>query len=60
MYVEININPSNGTDIKDTACGVSDIMIRLKIVKGVQEYGNNGVGYDLIHDKNEIFNLEKI
>ena len=35
IYVEISRKPENGTGIKDTAFGVSYIMIILKIVKGL-------------------------
>ena len=35
MYVAIDRKPENGAEIQDASCGVSGIMIRLKIVKGV-------------------------
>ena len=35
MYVAIDRKPENGAEIQDASCGVSGIMIRLKVVKGV-------------------------
>ena len=59
MYVAIDWKPNNGADIKDTACGVSGIFIRFKIVKGVTDYGNNYSGNDLLYGKKLLLHLVK-
>lgn len=44
MYIAINRKPENGCEIQNAACGVSGVMLRLTIVKGVTK------GHDEEHD----------
>ena len=39
MYVAIDRKPDNGCEIQNSACGVSGIMLRLKLVKTAEEEG---------------------
>jgi Transposase IS4 len=48
QYVAIDRKPENGCEIQNAACGVSGVMLRLKVVKGVnlpgfdeEEFGSN-------------------
>ena len=59
MYVTIGCNPENGADIQDTSCGVSGIMIILKIVKGLNGDGHNDGYNDLLYDAKLLLCLVK-
>ena len=37
MYVAIDRKPENGCEIQNSACGVSGVMLRLKLVKSAEE-----------------------
>ena len=59
MYVEIYHTPENGAETKDTARGISGIIIIWKIVKGVQYASHNDGGDELLHGTSVILNLVK-
>ena len=54
-YIDIYHKPKNGRDIQNSACGESGVMLRLKLVKNIQEEvkadlgQESGNGDDLIH-----------
>ena len=49
-YVAIDRKPENGCEIQDAACGVSGVMLQLKIVKqGGDDNGANDDGGGLLH-----------
>ena len=39
-YVAIDRKPENGCEIQDSCCGVSGIMMRLKVVKQEEDYSD--------------------
>ena len=41
QYVAIDRKPENGCKIQNSACGQSGVMLRLKLVKGVDLAGDN-------------------
>ncbi|KAI2491610.1 Transposase IS4 [Fragilaria crotonensis] len=41
QYVAIDRKPENGCEIQNSACGRSGVMLRLKLVKGVDLVGDN-------------------
>ncbi len=41
QYVAIDRKPENGCEIQNSACGRSGVMLRLKLVKGVDLAGDN-------------------
>ena len=53
QYVAIDKKPENGCEIQNSACSRSGVMLRLKLVKGVDLVGedDNGVPHenDLLH-----------
>jgi hypothetical protein len=50
MYIAIDRKPENGCEIQNSACGVSGVMLQLKIVKGAIYNGVNDENYQ--HDMN--------
>jgi hypothetical protein len=55
IYVAIDIKPENGCEIQKLACGKSVVMLRLKIVKSMEEetrvieHGNDNNESELLH-----------
>ena len=50
--MEIDRKPENGCEIQDSCCGVSGIMMRLKIVKEEEDYSSTdteGEGAVILH-----------
>ena len=39
-YVAIDRKPENGCEIQDSCCGISGIMVRLKVVKEEDDYSS--------------------
>ena len=39
-YIYIDINPDNGLEVQNSACGECGIMMRLKVLKGGSDHDN--------------------
>jgi hypothetical protein len=39
MYMAIDRKPENGYEIQNAACGNSDVMLRMKLVKTAEDEG---------------------
>ena len=46
MYIAIDRNPKNGCEIQNSTCGRSGVMLRLKLVKTVEECETEHVNAD--------------
>jgi hypothetical protein len=42
QYVAIDRKPENGCEIQNAACGMSGVMLQLKLVKGIQNKSSLG------------------